>query len=813
MAKIKIISNPYEKKTSFQCWKPNVGWDTIGGENDKDSRLLNEKITGGFFPFKAEAIVKIIIEEYMESHDPVELVFEGTMDEYNELKLLCEEELYRSYVKLVGLEKKLQNADTVFVEIKQLFSDRLSKILETVDVSEKMQNECKRYLDASNDQIPICVVGNYSTGKSTFINALIGNELLVSNAKTSTAWNYKIVCSPKEQYAEIHFCCEDSPIDLVFEENSWSATNEDNPIVHEIAKKISDVEQENIVLQTRAALAVINRCTKDFGLNITGAIEVKVPFRNSVLMKENKNFIIFDTPGSNSASNQNHTEVLKEALEGLSNGILLFVTDYDHMDGNDNEALYQAIDKMQEFDSRFTMIIINRMDMQNGLPEEGFSDEEQVEILEEAIPRNLYSAGIYFVSSVMGLGAKNNGEFGDRALRDAYSKLKKIDPDDELYRRYYIYNILPKQLEKEERDAALLCENKTLADSGLFSVENRIKMFAEKYSVYNKCIQSKLFVENVVNEISEMVHARKKVIEESRANKREYLEQQKKALLDQIEEKSKELEKYYYDYYDSSSVFSEYIAKCKVKFEDFLEEAFETGKNQSQLAKTKEKEKEKNKNKENASSIFKAITQGMDDAIFNIGLWMKPTEKRQLIDQANEVYKNDAREIQELLNKESRRYWAKMTEVIKEELLSIIVGSKALTEENKNLLKDVIMNYESTEFEEYSEEVFTNIFMAQNRPDKLKKKLQEDYNNELENSILPICNKIKNSHAKSFNEWCGQLQKSIEENIEKYSPKLQELAKKIEEEDRKIEEVEEKQHQIEGCAKDIQKMMEWSKEA
>ena len=111
MAKIKIISNPYEKKTSFQCWKPNVGWDTIGGENDKDSRLLNEKITGGFFPFKAESIVKIIIEEYMESHDPIELVFEGTMDEYNELKLLCEEELYRPYVKLVGLEKADHSAD------------------------------------------------------------------------------------------------------------------------------------------------------------------------------------------------------------------------------------------------------------------------------------------------------------------------------------------------------------------------------------------------------------------------------------------------------------------------------------------------------------------------------------------------------------------------------------------------------------------------------------------------------------------------------------------------------------------------------
>ena len=58
MAKVKIISNPYEKKISFQCWNQNKGWTVVGTDNDKDSQLLNEKITGGFFPFKAEEIVK-----------------------------------------------------------------------------------------------------------------------------------------------------------------------------------------------------------------------------------------------------------------------------------------------------------------------------------------------------------------------------------------------------------------------------------------------------------------------------------------------------------------------------------------------------------------------------------------------------------------------------------------------------------------------------------------------------------------------------------------------------------------------------------
>ena len=34
------------------------------------------------------------------------------------------------------------------------------------------------------DTVPICVLGTYSAGKSTFINALIGQELLPGSAET-----------------------------------------------------------------------------------------------------------------------------------------------------------------------------------------------------------------------------------------------------------------------------------------------------------------------------------------------------------------------------------------------------------------------------------------------------------------------------------------------------------------------------------------------------------------------------------------------------------------------------------------------------
>ena len=72
--------------------------------------------------------------------------------------------------------------------------------------------------------------------------------------------------------------------------------------------------------------------------------------------------MIFDTPGSNSASNVKHYEVLKKAMEDLSNGLPIFVSEYDSMDSTDNDKLYQDINNMAELDNRFTMIIVNKND-------------------------------------------------------------------------------------------------------------------------------------------------------------------------------------------------------------------------------------------------------------------------------------------------------------------------------------------------------------------------------------------------------------------------------------------------------------------
>lgn len=159
--------------------------------------------------------------------------------------------------------------------------------------------------------------------------------------------------------------------------------------------------------------------------------------------------MIFDTPGSNSASNSSHYQVLKKAMEGFSNGLPMYVSEFGSLDSTDNEALYMDIKNIEELDDRFTMIIVNKADMAK-LPKGKLSKEDEEQILSLSIPRNLYTEGIYFVSSVMGLGSKNKGEFVDEHYAEIFEdqKQKYADVTSRFYKTLYQYNIMPDQLKQ-----------------------------------------------------------------------------------------------------------------------------------------------------------------------------------------------------------------------------------------------------------------------------------------------------------------------------------------------------------------------------
>ena len=78
-------------------------------------------------------------------------------------------------------------------------------------------------------------------------------------------------------------------------------------------------------------LEIINYYDKDtHDDKLDDLIQITTPFNPKGLFGEKfERYIIFDTPGSNSATNDNHILVLKKAMENLSNGIPLYISEYN----------------------------------------------------------------------------------------------------------------------------------------------------------------------------------------------------------------------------------------------------------------------------------------------------------------------------------------------------------------------------------------------------------------------------------------------------------------------------------------------------
>ena len=82
MNKVKIVSNPYEKKVIFERWSDQFNsWVTIDQDTNANSKLISNEFQSGFFPFKVYEIVNQIIAEYSVPDEKLLISFSGSDDE------------------------------------------------------------------------------------------------------------------------------------------------------------------------------------------------------------------------------------------------------------------------------------------------------------------------------------------------------------------------------------------------------------------------------------------------------------------------------------------------------------------------------------------------------------------------------------------------------------------------------------------------------------------------------------------------------------------------------------------------------------
>lgn len=845
MAKIKIISNPYQKMTVFQCWDEALKqWHSIDADSNADSKLLCDELCVGFFPFKAKKIIDVIVSEYSVNGEKIEVIFEGTDDEYLELHSICSQDDYSASVKLSKSGRYLENARDILPDVIDIFKELSPLVAESVSDKDKIKRELEKFSDASNDVIPICVIGNYSSGKSTFINALIGYELLPSSDEPTTAKIYKISQSKQPDRATIKFEYDLKSVRIRFNPDSYKFLTdpEENLLAVKLSKILDGIAAEPIPIKLSKVLETINGfANHEKDEAISDLIEIETPFDDDGLWgKIWNNFVIFDTPGSNSASNIKHYQVLQTALEGLSNGLPIFVSEYDSLDSMDNDRLYQDINNMAELDNRFTMIIVNKADAAS-LKKTGLSDDDRDRILNLAIPRQLYSGGIYFVSSIMGLGSKNDENFIEEHNAEVFEdqKNKYTDSTSRFYKQLYRYNILPAQIKRKYDMLSERHKNLLYANSGLYSVEQAIETFASIYSHYNKCQQSKLFLGKVIqitfDEITDAKQKKEAYRERIHAN----LEKEKKDLINRLETHSTEAETGYQQ--DYAAAMDEFVKAATTTYESSeladLEASYRQAKaEEKDIEGRREDVRESTKSfvdnlgrnfantfRERNLSALKKIgadfTEGFKDIIDN---YNELTETRKdaeqassdaLIETVRNVFTTNFSGAQVFLEKTSREYWAARTEQLKLALSQIVTNSSALTDEKRTELSGIILEYQKLVFDTKAEAIFDKtafLYRFFGDTNRLKiEKLARKYNEEMQKQVLEIYHSFERSHANSFDAWMSSLLDTIIGNIVEFSPQLHEQAEIIREETARISELESRMIKLNDYTEQIRRMMDW----
>ncbi|MGN0401042.1 MAG: dynamin family protein [Acetatifactor sp.] len=483
------------------------------------------------------------------SRDKISLTFKGTridyedfvekINEYNKASGETRFEL-NNFIELPSVVEIYNRISEFCDETLTVFDKELvnSEIRTTFQVRKNEFEKKRMLLDQNN--VNLCMVGAYSAGKSTFINALIGKKILPESINSETAKMFRV-----QNCAEpsVTFYMGDGngqqsiPVSIVWEassqkfafrtQGSFETTQKriENEITSAVAFHLQQHEQLYQIL--KALNEIPNSVTETQSEYIEGIIQVNFPLPLDPMI----GFTFYDTPGTDSNSNE-HLLMLQSALQQQTNSILIVLYEPTKMEGTGNSTLYKLIKSAREssetrdtvhIDLSRSLHIINQADTRslndlNNLKNMrvGISLKETDKIYnEETEYVDLANERLFFVSSKAAYIAKaiaNNVDTEDERLwlanhRNEINNTPVIDPllmkNDSTELETGMYFKLNKLANADNETAQLLadcmeelkkCDNpndnslypilhRIYVNSGMYAVEREITKYAQKYAL------------------------------------------------------------------------------------------------------------------------------------------------------------------------------------------------------------------------------------------------------------------------------------------------------------------------------------------
>ncbi len=454
MKKVSIKYNPYLVTTEV----------TIDGQSPKPNSQLNV----GKLRLQdwVDHLPEILCNEYRDNN--FEITFIGTQADYEDVTIA-----FKSFNKPMKVSynfiKKADISD-VEKEVKAIFNEIQQGPIEEL----RNKKIVKAFEKAENAFFDINVVATMSSGKSTLINALLGQQLMPAANEATTATIVQIVDTGTDQ-----------------KDFSAVAFDKSGNIVSKIDKvNLSDMKK-------------LNADPKVSTVELKG----RIPFVQSVGMK----LVLVDTPGPNNSRDERHREMTYRMLADSDNSLVLYVLNATQLGTDDEKNLLDYVCKNmkgggKQARERF-IFVINKMD--------NFKLKEDPEGVVNALintqksleERKIFNPNIFPVSAAAALEKRINEDDDDA---EVWPKFKKKTAKFQVmhFENYYQYSHLPfiaqSRIEKMKENAS----DDELAEihTGIVSVEQAISLYVNKYARTMKVRDLVEAFNEKLNEVAAVAH-------------------------------------------------------------------------------------------------------------------------------------------------------------------------------------------------------------------------------------------------------------------------------------------------------------------
>lgn len=792
METVKIEYDPYKQQISYE-YLGNSGWVAL----DSASKLKVDKYQQAALQSVSDEVLEKIVEAYAtDKKRSVQIIFCGTKEDYDDLSEAVERKKddpqWNAIIELKKDDTSFYNSASEASEaISGIFKDLQQYLIDYND--HEISKILCQYSDAASNTVPICVIGGYSSGKSMLINALIGEDVLPSGDDPETAQIYKIVRSDRYR---IEFTCKDRRLCFEIDETKtvrFAQSSEDTGLCADWIRDLTSVTGDSKAEIMRTILCRLNASAKKQTTTvnhlpetkldkIAGLITVEVPFHHSTLPND-IHIEIYDTPGSDSASNENHFEVLKDALDERTNGLPILVI--KSMDSLDEAGLSPLLRSLKDvmLDTKNCMILVNKADTSPAKKLETLSSKKNLLAIEQN------RSCIIPLSALMALGCKRSGPLDSwDDYETFYSNEKKFcDPNDKFYRSLPQYGVYPR-VRKESIITAVKTQEDNLngnngneclrkeliaQNSGIRAVESEIAHYVRYRADYNKCKSAAGYLEQAIIVLDKTLNMECEELKKIEGSLRNQREEAKNNLLNALKEKAEGIVK---------CANEKSVENLKKQDMNIRDQSF----NKKQIEDEVKKLCAKYKRDKGFDNLRNSISQNVNSKIKRYG----------------ELYGNICTD-----------FWRNQEKEMKNALLRVVMNSNDISDTEREVLKKCILdtNYSLHEhkFSPTKEQLVTpRKFLFFNIGKKLSvTNCTEEIIQHSRKACLAITTEIKQHYQMAFSKFCNELIQAIQNQLDMLNPNLIQINQKLCDCRKRIDDLDGKRKHFEGEIQEIKRIL------